>query len=127
MSEEKFLKEKDLLLKSIENNTQEHWFNYYKDVPIQCIFDDLVIDINEIKRLTDENKQLKEDIKELFKENENKEKVIIAQDNIIKEARKYINKRMVHEGEYYFRKAKHFRNTEFGKELLQILGDEKNE
>jgi len=53
-----------------------------------------------------ENKQLKEDKKK---------------------AREYINKRMIHEGEYYFRKAKHFRNTEFGKDLLQLLGDEKNE
>ena len=46
-----FLKEKELLLDSIENNTSEHWKNYYKDVPIECIYDDLVIDINEIKRL----------------------------------------------------------------------------
>ena len=55
-----FLKEKELLLDSIENNTPEHWKNYYKDVPIECIYDDLVIDINEIKRLQQENKRLKE-------------------------------------------------------------------
>ena len=55
-----FLKEKELLLDSIENNTPEHWKNYYKDVPIECIYDDLVIDINEIKRLQQENQQLKE-------------------------------------------------------------------
>lgn len=54
-----FLEEKEKLLNSIENNTTEHWKEYYKDVPLDCIFDDLVIDINEIKRLTEENKQLK--------------------------------------------------------------------
>ena len=40
-----------------------------------------------------------------------------------KKAIEYINKRIIHEGEYYFRKAKHFRNTEFGTDLLLILGD----
>ena len=54
-----FLEEKEKLLNGIENNTAEHWKEYYKDVPIDCIFEDLVIDINEIKRLTEENKQLK--------------------------------------------------------------------
>ena len=54
-----FLEEKEKLLNSIENNTTEHWKEYYKDVPLDCIFDDLVIDINDIKRLTEENKQLK--------------------------------------------------------------------
>ena len=34
----------------------------------------------------------------------------------------YINNRMVHEGEYYIRRAFHFRNTEYGKDLLEILG-----
>lgn len=62
MSEKDFLKEKELLLDSIENNTSEHWKNYYKDVPIECIYDDLVIDINEIKRLQQENQQLKDKI-----------------------------------------------------------------
>lgn len=78
---------------------------------------------NYLRKMQQENKQLKEDIKELFKENENKEKVIIIKDNIIKEARDYINKRMVHEGEYWIRKAYHFRNTEYGKDLLEILGE----
>lgn len=55
----KFLEEKEKLLNSIENNTPKHWKEYYKDVPLDCIFDDLVIDINEIKRLTKENQQLK--------------------------------------------------------------------
>lgn len=59
MSEEQFLKEKDLLLNCIENNTKEHWENYYKDVPINCIFEDLVIDINEIKRQQEEIEKLK--------------------------------------------------------------------
>ena len=57
-----FLEEKEKLLHSIENNTPKHWKEYYKNVPLDCIFDDLVIDINEIKRLTEENKKLKEDI-----------------------------------------------------------------
>lgn len=55
----KFLEEKEKLLNIIENNTPKHWEEYYKDVPIDCIFEDLVIDINEIKRLTKENQQLK--------------------------------------------------------------------
>ena len=62
MSEKEFLKEKDLLLNSIEKNTVEHWENYYSNVPIKCIFEDLVIDINEIKRLTNENQELKDRI-----------------------------------------------------------------
>ena len=37
-----------------------------------------------------EIERLNNDIKELLKENSNKEKVIIAQDNIIKEVREYI-------------------------------------
>ena len=57
-----FLEEKEKLLNIIENNTPKHWKEYYKNVPLDCIFDDLVIDINEIKRLTEENQQLKEDI-----------------------------------------------------------------
>ena len=56
-----FLEEKEKLLNSIENNTSEHWKEYYKNVPIDCIFDDLVIDIKEIKRLTEENQELKAD------------------------------------------------------------------
>ena len=58
----KFLEEK--LLNSIENNTPKHWKEYYKNVPLDCIFDDLVTDINEIKRLTKENKQLKEQLQQ---------------------------------------------------------------
>lgn len=65
MREEEFLKQKDLLLKSIENNTMEHWKNYYKDVPVECIYEDLVIDINEIKRLTEENKKIRKGIMDL--------------------------------------------------------------
>lgn len=41
---------------------------------------------------TEEIERLNNDIKVLLKENENKEKVIKAQDNIIKEVREYINK-----------------------------------
>lgn len=60
----KFLEEKEKLLNSIENNTAEHWKEYYKDVPLDCIFDDLVLDVNEIKRLAEENKQLKEKLQQ---------------------------------------------------------------
>ena len=64
MSEKDFLKEKELLLNSIEQNTKEHWKNYYKDVPIECIYDDLVIDINEIKRLQNNWNELKKWLEE---------------------------------------------------------------
>ena len=64
----KFLEEKEKLLNSIENNTPKHWKEYYKDVPIDCIFDDLVLDVNEIKRLTEENKQLKEQLQNISSE-----------------------------------------------------------
>ena len=63
-----FLEEKEKLLNSIENNTTKHWKEYYKNVPLDCIFDDLVIDINEIKRLTEENKQLKEQLQNISSE-----------------------------------------------------------
>ena len=69
MSAKEFLKEKDLLLNSIEKNTVEHWENYYSNVPIKCIFEDLVIDINEIKRLTEENQELNKQIETLEKAN----------------------------------------------------------
>lgn len=62
MNNKDFIEQKDMLLKSIENNTKEHWKNYYKDVPIECIYEDLVLDINEIKILTEENKKYKEAI-----------------------------------------------------------------
>ena len=55
-----FLEEKEKLLNSIENNTPNHWKEYYKNVPLDCIFEDLVIDVNEIKRLTKENQKYKE-------------------------------------------------------------------
>lgn len=63
-----FLEEKEKLLNSIENNTPKHWKEYYKDVPIDCIFDDLVLDVNEIKRLTKENQQLKEQLQNISSE-----------------------------------------------------------
>ena len=62
-----FLEEKEKLLNSIENNTPKHWKEYYKNVPLDCIFDDLVIDINEIKRLTEENQKYKETIDKAIK------------------------------------------------------------
>ena len=42
-------------------------------------------------KMQEEIERLNNDIKALFKENSNKEKVIKAQDNIIKEVREYIN------------------------------------
>ena len=71
---------------------------------------------DKIDNLQQENKQLKEDIKILFKENENKEKVIILQDNIIKEARKYINNASYFDG-----------SSMCANDLLEILGDKENE
>ena len=59
-----FLEEKEKLLNSIENNTSNHWKEYYKNVPLNCIFEDLVLDVNEIKRLTKENQQLKEQLQQ---------------------------------------------------------------
>lgn len=64
----KFLEEKEKLLNSIENNTPKHWKEYYKNVPLDCIFDDLVLDVNEIKRLTKENQQLKEQLQNISSE-----------------------------------------------------------
>ena len=45
--------------------------------------------------MAEEIERLNNDIKELLKENGNKEKVIKAQDNIIKEVREYIEKHTV--------------------------------
>ena len=85
----KFLEEKEKLLNSIENNTPKHWKEYYKDVPIDCIFDDLVLDVNEIKRLTEENKQLKEQLQNISSEflkydwkTSNKEQIINQLENL---------------------------------------------
>lgn len=57
-----FLKDLDLLLNSIEKNNVEYWKKYYKDISVEYIFEDIVIDINEIKRLTDENRKLKKEL-----------------------------------------------------------------
>ena len=84
-----FLEEKEKLLNSIENNTPNHWKEYYKDVPLDCIFDDLVLDVNEIKRLTEENKQLKEQLQNISNEflkydwkTSNKEQIINQLENL---------------------------------------------
>ena len=76
---------------------------------------------NKITNLQQENKQLKGDIKELFKENENKEKVIILQDNIIKESIEYIK----HSQSYgtMAQVMPHLKPYVNGDELLAILGD----
>ena len=72
-----------------------------------------------------EIERLNNDIKELLKENGNKEKVIIAQDNIIKEAKEEI--------EYFELQAKHlddniYLDEKLTNKLLEILdkvGEEK--
>ena len=68
-------------------------------------------------------------INELYKKLDAQDKIINTQALEIaklkeekQQAIEYINKRMVHEGEYWIRKAYHFRNTEYGKDLLEILG-----
>ena len=93
MSEREFLKEKDLLLNCIEKNTAKHWENYYSNVPIKCIFEDLVIDINEIKRLTEENQELKKQIEYLRRSVERKEETIIdLQNEIVPYTNEYVCK-----------------------------------
>ena len=52
----------------------------------------IMINESKLDQQQQEIERLNNDIKELLKENGNKEKVIIAQDNIIKEVREYINK-----------------------------------
>lgn len=105
-----FLKEKENLLNSIENNTSEHWKEYYKDVPLNCIFDDLVIDINEIKRLTAENQQLKEQLE--------------SSEKARKEAIDYINFLVIIDTQLA---GGRFKDTIWGKELLEILDIDKGE
>ena len=82
---------------SEEDLFEEYERNYIKEhtTSIKCYTEEAY------NKLQQENKQLKEDKKKAIE---------------------YINKRMIHEGEYYFRKAKHFKNTEFGKDLLETLG-----
>ena len=70
-----------------------------------------------------EIEKLNNDIKELLKENENKEKVIKAQDSIIKEVRKWLNKTI-----FYFDFEKEVTSHTFellytaqGQELSRIL------
>lgn len=71
--------------------------------------------VDEEQELIDEIERLNNDIKALFKENSNKEKVIIAQDNIIKEVRECINRYAIENEDY----SKIYNNEE--KELLGIL------
>ena len=98
-----FLEEKEKLLNGIENNTAGHWKEYYKNVPLDCIFEDLVIDINEIKRLTKENQKLKKEI----------EKIIAVADTNSELADKFYNK---------IQKSK-----EMQKEFIEWLENEKKE
>lgn len=98
-----FLEEKEKLLNSIENNTAGHWKEYYKNVPLDCIFEDLVIDINEIKRLTKENQKLKKEI----------EKIIAVADTNSELADKFYNK---------IQKSK-----EMQREFIEWLENEKKE
>ena len=98
-----FLEEKEKLLNGIENNTAGHWKEYYKNVPLDCIFEDLVIDINEIKRLTKENQKLKKEI----------EKIIAVADTNSELADKFYNK---------IQKSK-----EMQREFIEWLENEKKE
>ena len=106
-----FLEEKEKLLNSIENNTTEHWKEYYKDVPIDCIFEDLVIDINEIKRLTEENQQLKEQLEKSEKAR--------------KEAIEYVKKRNFDRAEILVdMECEYYYDDDFKDSLLYILEKE---
>lgn len=67
--------------------------------------------------MAEEIERLNNDIKELLKENGNKEKVIKAQDNIIKEVREYIETKTL-----CFAPLK---NYQVGKDILEILDKEK--
>ena len=98
-----FLEEKEKLLNGIENNTAGHWKEYYKNAPLDCIFEDLVIDINEIKRLTKENQKLKKEI----------EKIIAVADTNSELADKFYNK---------IQKSK-----EMQREFIEWLENEKKE
>ena len=98
-----FLEEKEKLLNGIENNTAGNWKEYYKNVPLDCIFEDLVIDINEIKRLTKENQKLKKEI----------EKIIAVADTNSELADKFYNK---------IQKSK-----EMQREFIEWLENEKKE
>ena len=90
------------------HNISKELLKAYKDlqVELKSANEEITWWSNRFNAVERDNRQLKED----------KRKAI-----------DYINKRMVHEGEYYIRKAYHFRNTEYGKDLLQILGDKENE
>ena len=90
------------------HNISKELLKAYKDlqVELKSANEEITWGSNRFNAVERDNRQLKED----------KRKAI-----------DYINKRMVHEGEYYIRKAYHFRNTEYGKDLLQILGDKENE
>lgn len=82
------------------------------------------------KKLEAQDKIINTQVLEIAKLNKDLKDACYVIEKIKKEKQQvieYINKRMVHEGEYYFRKAKHFRNTEFGKDLLVILGEKENE
>ena len=97
----------------------------------------LGLDRNTWKQILNYINKLAKENKELEKQLENK--IDLYEDTIsyqlgfdkgkeelqqrIDKAIEYINKRFVHEGEYWVRKAYHFRNTEYGKDLLEILGD----
>lgn len=71
---------------------------------------------------TEEIERLNNDIKVLLKENGNKEKVIIAQDNIIKEVREYIEE-LAEDTEDYIGEIDRRRKVE----LLEILEGENND
>lgn len=121
MSEREFLKEKDLLLNSIEKNTAKHWENYYSNVPIKCIFEDLVIDINEIKRLTEENQELKQkylnavaDYETTMFEKEQLNSLVNSCQEEIRRLKKQLE---------YLRSGEYYNQLRFENEMLQQVVD----
>ena len=63
-----FLKEIEYLLNSIDKNNTDYWQKYYSKRTIKYFFEHMVIITNELKRLTDENKQFKQKL-EFYKLN----------------------------------------------------------
>lgn len=82
-------------------------------------YEDLdVVEYKEYQKLYKEIERLNNDIKELLKENGNKEKVIKAQDSIIKEVREYIEKHLERE---YFNYDILEANTIYNRDLYKVL------
>ena len=59
-----FLKEVEFLLNSIEKNDINYWKKYYSKRTILYFFEHMVIMVDEVKRLTDENEELKQKLQQ---------------------------------------------------------------